>query len=263
MDQGRRRRHQFRRTARFGPNPHSERGQNGRRIPHVLSRPRAAASKRGFKGLHPQCLLHRCRALGEGAGCQNGCGRGRRRALHLEPGRHSASGWPLPHVLRGEDRAGGRPSQGRNCEFCFRRRSGLGTRAGPAPSRSKRLLSGTSLSSPRPGRRAGRPPLSPLRQCLSLSRCCLQQQKHRQRSVRRWSSVRVGARRSHTPGPSFRNLCRLCPGGSAPRRGRLPHVLRRLDGGSRGTRWIKVSRQNLQRIFQGRSAVGQGSGNLH
>ena len=26
------------------------------------------------------------------------------------PGRHSASGWPLPHVLRGEDRDGGRPS---------------------------------------------------------------------------------------------------------------------------------------------------------
>ena len=91
----------------------------------------------------------------------------------------------------------------------------------------------------------------------------LQQQKYRQRSVRRWSRVRVGARRSHTPGPSFRKLGRLCPGGFAPRRGRLPHVLRRLDVGSGGAPWIKVSRQNLQRIFRGRSAVGQGSGNLH
>ena len=267
MDQGRRRRHRFRRTARCRPDPHSERSQNGRRIPHVLSRPRAGASKRGFKGVHPQCLLHRCRALGEGAGRQNGCGRRGRRALHLEPGRHSASGWPLPHVLRGEDRAGGRPSQGHNCQCCFRRRSGLGTRARPAPSRRKRLLSGTSLSSPRPGRKRGRAPLSPLRQCLSLSGCFaarrFQQQKDRQRCVRRWSSVPVRAWHSHTPRPSARKLCRLCPGGFAPRRGRLSDVLRRLDVGSGGPPWIKVSRQNLQRIFRGRSAVGQGSGNLH
>ena len=46
-------------------------------------------------------------------------------------------------------------------------------------------------------------------------------------------------------------------------RGRLPHVLRRLDSGSRGPPWIKVSRQNLQRIFRGRTAVGQGPRNLH
>ena len=162
----------------------------------------------------------------------------------------------------GKTETGGRPSQSRNCECYFRRRSGLGTRAGPAPSRSKRLLSGTSLSSPRPGRRAGGLPLSPLRQCLSLSRCCWQQ-KDRQRRIRRWSSVRVGARRPHTPRPSARKLFRLCPGGLAPRRGRLPDVLRRLDVGSRGPPWIKVSRQNLQRIFRGRSAVGQGPGNLH
>ena len=97
---------------------------------------------------------------------------------------------------------------------------------------------------------------------VSLARR-FQQQKHRQRRVRRWSSVRAGARRSHTPRPSSRILCRLCPGGFAPRRGRLSDVLRRLDVGSRGPPWIKVSRQNLQRIFRGRSAVGQGSGNLH
>ena len=69
--------------------------------------------------------------------------------------------------------------------------------------------------------------------------------------------------RPHTPRPSARKLCRLCPRGFAPGRGRLSDVLRRLDVGSRGPPWIKVSRQNLQRIFRGRSAVGQGSGNLH
>ena len=195
-------------------------------------------------------------------------GRGRRRALHLEPRRHSPSGWPLPHVLRGEDREGGRPSQSRNCECCFRRRSGLGARAGPAPSRSKRLLSGTSLSSPRP---------RPQSRAAPAFRLYASAYPYPDVSLPSACSNRNIVSAVSEDGLVFE----LEPGVRIPQDRAFessavyaPEVLRLGEGGFRMyyagwtsapevPRGSKYHGQNLQRIFQGRSAVGQGSGNLH